>query len=238
MNNNELLQKMYNELESTYQLGLHAVNKGHYDFRVNDFFEAESYFIDKDNVTELDIIYKILKEGLKIREKCIGLVSTVNFFGNIDSLSPDVFNYTYGGNYNNKAFIIVVAIPKYISIKGREYFIGETSGYNDVNIANFSLFYSMLPKEFIYGYYVKKYTRTDEGKIVFNDDLDFYANLGFYHFISNKEDFWLDFLEKNKLNLSLLNAVNYPNFFNNLFQNSRNRHAIRMTKQQIKKLKK
>lgn len=240
MKNSELAKKIFEELDPTYQIGLHNVCIEHYKSMLR--YRKELYFTDKENIKEEDIISKILETGLIVSEHCIGLRSTVNYQGNVESICPDIFNYAYWtDDQEGKAYNLIAIIPSYITINDKQYFIGQMKEF--VNIANFSFFYSLLPKEFIYGYYTKEYTsikkeNDDYYSKLFDDNLEFFPNPNFYHFLENKEEFWLQFLKDNKISMSVLNGANYPNIFNNLFHRFRNRHAIKMTREQIKTLKK
>ena len=122
MTNLELLETMKKQLNPTYQIGLHSVCVGTYKENAKN----QKYYINKKNVTEEDIIFKILKDGLNVPEFCIGLRSTVKLKGNINSLTADNFNYgywfNYGGISNDKVYNLIIAIPSYININEKRIF--------------------------------------------------------------------------------------------------------------------
>ena len=117
-----------------------------------------------------------------------------------------------------------------------------------VNLVNYALFHTLLPREFIYGYYVRNVTLKEDTKrdyhyyddYIFDEQFEFYSNERFYGYMSKEEQqqFWIDYFNNNDVNISILNAVNYPNLFNTLFQNSRNRYAIKETRKQLLKSRK
>ena len=172
----------------------------------------EDYF----HFTNRKNIESILNNGLYIPCKCVGIKSTV-FFPN--KINLDTFNYLHLKNFNNnmdKIYVIIVAIPKNIYLNGKKYSLGDKLEYIDV--ASYSLFSSLLPKEFIYGYYVKNITYKKDivndkyivNNIVFDEGLEFYQNDCFYKFMSNKEqeEFWINYFKENNLDISLLFSDN------------------------------
>lgn len=241
MTNQELLSRMNKELNPTYQIGLHSVCIGTYHDRLIFCPDniKKGYHINKEQITEQDIINNILKKGLNVYESYFGLCSTVKFEGTINELDKKTFDYGYWFDYgsikHNQVYNVIVVIPSYIKIKEKNYFIGNYK--NKLNIATYSLFYKLLPKEFIYGYYVKNYNKVNN-EYNFNEELQFFKNPNFYDNLPDKEIFWQKYFKENNINISLLEAVNNPTIFNNLFQNSRNRIAIKSTRNQIKILKK
>ena len=239
MTNEELLNKIIQDLDGEYQIGFHHSTKDAYIFKTK--YNKDKYFIDPETVTENDIVSSILSNGLYVPEKCIGLDCTVRFSKNITANS---FNYMYGDR--GKSYVLVVIIPNYIYINNKDYFIGDLT--ESICIANFSFFHTLLPKEFIYGYYVRNITLKDDEKrdyyfhndYVFEEEFEFYPNENFYGYMSKEEQeqFWLNYFKNNNINISILDAVNYPNLFNIMFQNSRNRYAIKKTREQLLKRRK
>jgi len=235
MTNEELLTRIIQDLDGNYQIGFHNSTKFSYIFKTR--FNKERYCMDPETVTESDIISSILSKGLYVPEKCIGLDSTVMFPKNI---TADSFNYNYGGGIG-KSYVFVIIIPNYIYLNGKEYFIGDLT--QPISLLNYSFFHTLLPKEFIYGYYIREVAYKDDIKrdyyfhddYVFEEDFEFYPNENFYGYMSKEEQeqFWLNYLKNNKINISVLNAVNYPNLFNILFHNSRDRYAIKRTRKQL-----
>lgn len=240
MTNYELLTKISQELNSRYQIGLHNLTRESYIFKSK--LNKERYCMNPELVTEDDIISSILSKGLYVPEKCIGLDSTVRFQ---DNITEDSFNYFYGDSADKK-YIVVVIIPNYIYLHGKEYFLGDLR--EPVNLVNYALFHTLLPREFIYGYYVRNVTLKEDTKrdyhyyddYIFDEQFEFYSNERFYGYMSKEEQqqFWIDYFNNNDVNISILNAVNYPNLFNTLFQNSRNRYAIKETRKQLLKSRK
>lgn len=237
MTNQELLDKIVQYLDKGYQIGFHNSTKSSYISKAK--IQKDKYCIDITEITESDIISSILSNGLYVPEKSIGLSCTVKFPKHI---TVNSFNYNYHGEVG-KSYVFIIMIPNYIYLNGKEYFIGDMTQF--INLANYSFFYTLLPKEFIYGYYIKEINYKDNMKrdyyfyddYVFEEDFQFYQNDNFYGYMSKeeKEQFWLDYFRNNKINISVINAVNYPNIFNLLFQNSRNRHAIKKTREQLLK---
>ena len=230
MTNEELLAKIHQELDYDYQIGFHNIMKKNY---INQSrFNKQKYCMNSELVTEDEIVSSILSKGLYVPEPCFGLISTVCFPKKVTAKS---FDYTYRDRCN-KNYVIVVIIPNYIYIDDKKYFLGDMKDVR--NLANFALFYELLPKEFIYGYYTRNVYKKDNGKdeYYFEPQIQFYSNESFYGYMSKEEQtqFWLDYFNKNHIKLSVLNAVNYPNLFNTIFQNKRNRYAIKWTKKTIK----
>lgn len=235
MTNEELLNKINQELDGEYQIGFHHSTRESYIIKSR--FDSEKYCMDPDEVSESDIISSIFSKGLYVPEKCIGLDCTVRFPVDINASS---FNYKYAGGCGKK-YILVIIIPNVIYLGGKEYFIGDMT--QPINLVNYSFFHTLLPKEFIYGYYIKEVNYKDDIKrdfyfyddYVFEEEFEFYANENFYGYMSKEEQeqFWLNYFKENKINISVLDGVNYPNVFNILFQNSRNRYAIKRTRKQL-----
>ena len=235
MTNDELLARIYKELNGEYQIGFHHSTVESYVIKSR--FDPEKYCMDPDDVSENDIISSILSKGLYVPEKCIGLDCTVRFPKDVDASS---FNYKYAGGCGKK-YILVIIIPNYIYLGGKEYFIGDMT--QPISLANYSFFHTLLPKEFIYGYYIRDVRYKDDierdfyfyDDYIFEDEFDFYPNENFYGYMSKEEQeqFWLNYFKNNKLRISILDAVNYPNIFNVLFHNSRNRYAIKCSRKQL-----
>lgn len=239
MTNDELLAKINKDLDGEYQIGFHHSTIESYIIKSR--FDPQKYCMDPDEVSENDIVASIFSNGLYVPEKCIGLDSTVRF---LDDINVSSFNYKYAGGCGKK-YILVIIIPNIIYLGDREYFIGDMT--QPISLVNYSFFHTLLPKEFIYGYYIKEVSYKDDIKrdfyfyddYVFEEEFEFYPNDNFYGFMSKdkREEFWLNYFKSNKLSISILDAVNYPNIFNTLFQNSRNRYAIKETRKQLKRRK-
>ena len=203
--NRELYIKIMSELGDMYRIGLHESTKFCYKNRRK--FD-EMYYIDNDVVNEDEIILNILKKGLCIPDRYVGITSTVTFF---DKISIDCFNYSYYQYLgSNKCYVLIVAIPKCIEIDGKKYCIKDMIEY--IDITNFSLFNVLLPKEFIYGYYAKnvsyemKGLNDEEGyyECIFDDKMDFYLNDNFYGYMSKEMQkcFWNKYFNDNKIDIS------------------------------------
>ena len=105
-----------------------------------------------------------------------------------------------------------MAIPKYINIDDKRYFIeGMIECKEDVGV---SLFNILLPKEFIYGYYVKNVSYTEEKnndeeiyyKCNYDDNMEFYSNCNFYGYmdVEKRKEFVVSFFNDNGIDLKLL----------------------------------
>jgi len=210
MNNRDLFLKINDDLNKNYLVGLHNTTKDAYILK--SMFDVDKYCMNIDNVDEEDIVNSILNNGLYVSNRCVGLKSTV-FFPN--KINVDIFNYLHIKKFNinmNKIYVIVVAIPKYIYLNGKKYFLRNKLEY--VDMASYSLFDILLPKEFIYGYYVKNisykecciYDDNFINNIIFDEGLEFYQNDCFYKFMSKEEqeEFWINYFKDNNIDVSLL----------------------------------
>ena len=54
---------------------------------------------------------------------------------------------------SDKVYVLIVAIPNNIEIDGYRYCISKM--IDNVDMTSYSLFNKLLPREFIYGYYIK-----------------------------------------------------------------------------------
>lgn len=243
MTNEQLLEKINQELDGKFQIGFHNLTVDRYKGKALYGYDKELYTMNPEDVTNYDIVSSILKKGLYVSDRWVGLSSTVRFQ---NELRADCFNYLYWNHGSSKKYVIIVMIPTYIYIGDREYYLGDMT--EPINLANYSLFCYLLPKEFIYGYYVRdvkaKETVVGEGltstEFIFEEDFDFFSNPNFYGYMTDKgkEQFWIDYFKQSDIDISILKAVNYPNLFNRLFQNSRNRYSIQETRKQFQKVKK
>ena len=204
MTNRELYKKILYELGNKYKIGLHESTKFTYKFRKN--FD-KIYDIDDDLVSEDRIILNILRKGLCIPDRTVGLKSTITF---LDRIKINSFNYSYYHYLgSDKVYVLIIAIPKEIDIDGFRYYISNMIDNKDMT--SYSLFNTLLPREFIYGYYIKniKYEEkiTDEADMyyecVMDDNIDFYSNDNFYGYMDNdsQRDFWLNYFKDNNIDL-------------------------------------
>lgn len=203
--NKELYKKIIFELGNKYKIGLHNSTRFTYKFRKK--FD-ESYDINESLITEENIISNILRKGLVVPDKCVGLKSTVTFF---DRINKDIFNYSYYQYLgDNRVYVLIVAIPKYVEIEGMRYFISKM--IDNVDIINYSLFNTLLPKEFIYGYYIKSVNYKENFinneicyKCVFDDEMEFYSNNNFYGYMSidAQKDFWMNYINNFNVDIFL-----------------------------------
>ena len=205
MTNRELYKKILHELGYKYKIGLHESTKFTYKFTKN--FD-EIYNINDDLVNEDKIILNILKEGLCIPDRTVGLKSTITFF---DRMKFDSFNYSYYHYLgSDKVYVLIIAIPKEIDIDGFRYYISNM--IDNVDIISYPLFNTFLPREFIYGYYMKnvRYEEkiTDEDDMyyecIMDDNIDFYSNDNFYGYMDNncQIDFWINYFKDNNVDLN------------------------------------
>lgn len=214
MTNKELFLQIKHELGNDYQVGLHNSTKEAYILKVE--FD-DKYQIKEEMVTEDNIISNILKRGLYVPIKFMGLTSTVTFFNN---LTTECFNYSYYRlkKRSNDCYVLVIAIPKYIYINDKKYNIVKNAEFN--NFMNYSLFHTMLPKELIYGYYKKQVLLADDQiSYIFDDYLDFYPNERFYGNMNSfeQEEFWLKYFKANRIDISMLENGSHSNLFDILF---------------------
>ena len=192
------------ELGNKYKIGLHESTKFTYKFRKN--FD-KIYDIDDDLVSEEQIILNILNKGLSIPDGTVGLKSTITF---LDRIKINSFNYSYYQYLgSDKVYVLIVAIPKDIEINGFRYCISKM--IDNIDMISYSLFNTLLPREFIYGYYIKnvKYDEkiTDKDDVyyecIMDDKIDFYSNDRFYGYMDNdsQRDFWINFFKDNNIDL-------------------------------------
>ncbi len=229
MTNEELCLDIIETLGNKYQVGLHNSTKKMYVYKSR--FDCEKFNIDEDIVTEDKIIESILKKGLFVPCRSFGLSSTITFLSNI---KPDSFNYSYYKTDSDKRYVLIIAIPNYIHVDGIEYFIGDL--IEDSSIINYALFSKIVPREFIYGYYVK--TVVDKEKELYADDFDFYLNDKFYGFMfyDEQEDFWNRYFQENDIDMFIFKSnKSIVGKINEIRQGIKNRTTKRRI---IKKLKK
>lgn len=212
MTNAQFLDFLKEQLGDNYQIGLHNVVLNRY----NKVIKAKSnedgvdinsckekYFIKKEKITHLDIINHILEKGLNVPEK--SLIHTVMFlryhpgyFLDINNIRPHQFNYLFQPEKTEFIYNMLIAIPRYVTINDNEYYLGDmelqTIGPNVI-------FKNKLPKEYIYGYYIKEYPM--------NDNLEFHLNKEHFSMQTQEEQekLFLNFLAEQDLDISLLEAV-------------------------------
>lgn len=205
MTNRELYKKILYELGNKYKIGLHESTKFTYKFRKN--FD-EIYDINNDLVSEDRIILNILIKGLCIPDRTVGLKSTITF---LDRIKINSFNYSYYQYLgSDKVYVLIIAIPKEIEIDGYRYYISKM--IDNVDMTSYSLFNTLLPREFIYGYYIKniKYEEKTIDKddmyyeCIMDDKIDFYSNDKFYGDMDNdsQRDFWVNYFKDYKIDLN------------------------------------
>ena len=151
MNSLESFLNILCKLNDTYSIGVHGVT-------------GEGDYIKKG--------YSIIMEGLK-NNGWGGLLSNVTMLGQLKNFDDNTFatllNYFYSLDMNERFVNIVVAVPEVIEdSSGKKFFLGHynpTRGYSkgvdeagdslplNVLIENISL----LPKEFILGFYCGKF---------------------------------------------------------------------------------
>ena len=204
MTNRELYKKILYELGNKYMIGLHESTKFTYKFRRN--FD-DIYYINDSLINEDNIMLNILKKGLCVPNRLVGLRSTVTF---LDKINCDSFNYSYYQYLgNDKVYVLVIAIPNNIEIDGNRYNIRNM--IDNLDTISYPLFNILLPREFIYGYYIKsvKYVEKliDKDDVCYefiaDDNLDFYLNANFYGYMDNdsQRDFWINYFKDNNIDL-------------------------------------
>lgn len=201
MTNRELLGKIRSDIDNEYYIGLHNLNIDSYCFKLK--YDLDKYYINLDMINEDMIVSSILNRGLIVPNRYMGLCSTVRFFKNIDE---DIFNYIYGDVLGDK-YVLIILIPKYIYINGYKYLLRDLVDNN--HMVNYSLFDSLLPKEFIYGYYVRN-VNFNNG-FIFSKDLEFYSNNDFYGYMDRyqQEEFWINYLRDNGIDINMINNKKY-----------------------------
>ena len=210
MTNSELYKNILYELGDRYVIGLHETTKFTYKFRKN--FD-EIYDINDSVINEDKIIDNILKRGLSVPNNVVGLKSTVTF---LDKININSFNYSYYQYLaNNKVYVLIVAIPKNIEIGEARYSISDMIDNRD--ITSYPLFNTILPREFIYGYYIKNVSYQENGideedmyyECVMDDNIEFYSNDNFYGYmdVDIQREFWLNYFRDFKIDIDLCSYI-------------------------------
>lgn len=238
MKNRDLYRQIKRELEG-YQFGLHNIGIDKYNSLIKcrngigDSFKFTGAIISEKSIAD-----NIVKTGLRIVERPVGLRSTVM---PIEKFSDESFNYTYNMDEEGLVWNIIVAIPSFIKYKGSEYFIGDIGEW--VNICNMLMFNPIIYKEFIYGYYTKeilKRKRNEAGVIshVFSDELEFFLNPNFFGNLDecNKELVLSRIFGENRRLLDSLKLANNDKILGLLFRTSFERFVISRTREQVKRL--
>lgn len=207
MSNKELYLKILDELGDKYIVGLHNSTINAYKFQRNF---NKVYDIGVDCINEEMIVSNILRTGLCIPNRVVGLKSTVTF---LDKITVDSFNYSYYQYIgDNKCYVLIIAIPKYVDIDDKRYNIQDMLEYKD--IVNYSLFNVLLPREFIYGYYIKNVSYEEKidsntkelyYKCIFDDNMEFYQNDSFYGYMDNdsQRELWLKYFKDFNIDINL-----------------------------------
>lgn len=212
MTNAQFLDFLKEQLGDNYQIGLHNVVLNRYNKVIKAKSNGdgvdinsckEKYFIKKEKITHLDIINHILEKGLNVPKK--SLIRTVMFLRNhpsyfldINNISPHQFNYLFQPEKTEFIYNMLIAIPRYVTINDNEYHLGDMGLQT---IGTDVIFKKKLPKEYIYGYYIKENPM--------NDNLEFHLNKEHFSMQTQEEQekLFLNFLTEQDLDISLLEAA-------------------------------
>lgn len=173
-----------------YFVGIHGIDIDNF----RQYVLREDYENFKHIKTAMDVYNNILKDGLLVLDGFTS--STVFNLGLGKNLNEKQLNYRFPGS--KEIFNVLVAVPPYMIIGGKKYFVGDLSGGYDERRKRF--LYTVLttcvlnkrvPKEYIYGAYS---ANTNYDKVV-----SFHRNLS---------------------HVSLMNDFEQKMFFENLFQQS------------------
>lgn len=238
MKNRELCMQMKRDLDG-YQFGLHNIGIDKYKSLFNHHNGiGESLKFTGSMVTERSIADNIIKKGLRIVERPVGLRSTVM---PIKELNDESFNYTYNMWEEGLVWNIIVAIPRFIKYDGTEYYIGDIDEW--VNISNMLMFNPVIFSEFIYGYYTKKILEKKHSEVgsishIFSDDLELFLNPYFFeNFNSNDKNLILKrIFEENRRLLDNIKLANNTSVLGLIFRTSFERFVISKTREQVKRL--
>lgn len=251
MEKSELISKMKEELKN-YQIGLHNVSiNRYYNFVANGGKRGKQIELTGALVSEKAIAKNILTMGLYVADKSHGMLSTVLPTKNVCSDFFDFGGWCFFNFYENwtenTIWNVIVAIPYVINYDGK-YFIGNITNYtlsstsNEFNIARYNiannyLFNSVIPREFIYGFYGRKIERDNQGKPFFSDvseDIAFFENPCFFEKLDKEKQHEVvrRLLKNKKRVLANLKLANDYNNFDMPFRTSRERDIINATKRQ------
>ena len=206
----QLFQTVIDDLGSNYQIGLHNINDGNFKEKINDelYFNVKVEVLKNFNTT--DIVKSILNNDLNVPEGT--LHHTVVGFGNILENNEVIFDYCYyGPNEDGFIYQLIVAIPTTFKINSKEYFAGKFISktfdmeYSYMNILSNKLFRKRLPKEFIYGGYIKH--------AKYDDELFFIKNPHHISRLSDeeKEKLYLNLIADSEITTDLLDELNSEN---------------------------
>ncbi len=236
LNNERLLQLIRSDIKDSDAIALHNICIDAYTSKINDFSEEIKirYKINKLNITSIDIANTILQKGLYVPYNTLRCTTT--FIGN----KKDTFNYLYRKEdiVNNKIYTIVATIPSFITVEDKEYFVGKitqkSSGLIEPTISTDILFKNHLPKEFIYGYYIKNVFDN-----TISNDLAFVINPNHISRMNRleKNNLYKGILSKENISMDLLEAVEREDRkyrSNNIHNDLCVRNAIR-EKQKLKR---
>lgn len=238
MKNRELYMQMKRDLDG-YQLGLHNIGIDKYKSLINHHNGiGEDFKFTGAIVTEKSIANNIIKTGLRIVERPVGLRSTVM---PLKELNDESFNYTYNMLEEGMVWNIIVAIPRFIKYNGTKYYIGNIDEW--VNICNMLMFNPLIFREFIYGYYTKEILEKKSSEVgsishVFSDELELFLNPNFFeNYDSNGKNLILKrIFEENRRLLDNIKLANNNSILGLIFRTSFERFVINKTREQSKRL--
>ena len=210
LHNMGLLRLIRGEIKSDYELGLHNVSLRAYLDRTEENLDdfALKYKITEDVVTHSLLAESILQKGLAVPYNT--LRCTVTFIGNKESIEEEIFDYLYRTEDIDKDEVctIITSIPRFITIDNKDYFVGKitkkSSGLIEPTVSTDIFFKKHLPKEFIYGYYIKNIEKN-----VFSNDLEFVMNRSHVSKMNRLErsNLYQDIIKREKISMDLLEAI-------------------------------
>lgn len=201
MNFEEYVEFISN-LDPDYFIGIHGVS-------------GEGNYLEK--------IPSILEQGLKTNGGG-GILSNVQIFNKVKDLTEEDFRqmsrYSYSTDKDDNIVNLVFAFPEtYTTEDGREFYLGsfkripgyakdheEAGADNPLNKIVDKIGY--IPKEFIVGYYTKKWGA---------EDVDFKTNPGFYPYVEGWDKYFEGLLDENHV-MDLAEATERLNSLKNLPQ--------------------
>lgn len=202
----ELLNKVLNDFDYSFQFGIHQIDALNNDKKDN-FFVSLFKNRNKRHTCET-----ILKTGLKNKWENIGY--TVSFLGTVkdlrDNNTSKFLYYSYDSDYgydkeNNDSYNVIVAIPEIIELDKENYYLGTLDSFArgsnkdaDIGIYDKTFNFKDLPKEFIYGYF-----HNNNGKYTFKEN----RNHLIFMDKEKRENFMKQFFKDNNIDMSSLKKL-------------------------------
>ena len=165
LNNEELVTTIKTDLNDNYSIALNSVNKNKYN-RAKRIFCIDTT-IDSESPNDEDIMNSILKNGINIGNNSlpitiVGNNNHLNYQGYVQNINSD--NIMEDWYDRDEYYNIVVAMPNFIIVDGKEYFVGSICHKN----VSMLLCSKRIFPELIYGYY-KKEKNSDKFAFYKND---------------------------------------------------------------------